>query len=683
MIDGRFARAALLLLGVGAAGSCRKAPLSEVGAGFALADATWFEAEQTLFVFWDVSAEQGINEQSAIEIRYRTDTEEVDWTPLSEFREVHTHLPVDCGVTGRCGSTSFHLPDEPRQLKLRLRYHPDGDLALAADTVFNVVGDGPAHQSRSYIVYGVFDEENEHIQWRGRHQFPTLRNEDVEALGLRRTMLIEAPTYGFEDPGDDDNPYRYGVACPTDYTALGFDDVKTLDRAVFSPDALPLEASDAPYVCARATVVDGDALLGTGLFVTGAVARKNPEVRPAFPVLRSPVKDALVVPFYLGPCARTISEEHEAMQRQRLQMEGLPTTCIDDWDTEGFVERMVVMFRDAVDEARVDGRDMVLVVGINQDEVGVSDAIQEALTYVVPAERERSSPRLAGAFVFDSDIRGLKLDELDPVTLWCPTTVDPAASDASARSCAVSPDDLSIDLGPLSFGLLPILPPREQYLDFIDAYSERQAGSITDLTYRAPEFATTSAHVPLDDYGVVTFLDQETITAEPDDAFSYCVTENPALVAFRSELMVRLANACKQRKGADSCEPGLLTLDVLPAWHNAAQEPVYELGLFWEFPFLLRLEYEVVTAVSITAVGFTVPFGFASPAESYYGTETWTVEEIELHDELTQCDRFCDHPTFDSAGVYHVTDTFRRAYGDACYRPDYPALGDSGFPLDP
>ena len=56
---------------------------------------------------------------------------------------------------------------------------------------------------------------------------------------------------------------------------------------------------------------------------------------------------------------------------------------------------------------------------------------------------------------------------------------------------------------------------------------------------------------------------------------------------------------------------------------------------------------------------------------------------LSLENLLTQCRRFCDHPTFDSAGVYHVTDPFRTTYAQACYLPDYPALGDSGFPSDP
>ena len=81
--------------------------------------------------------------------------------------------------------------------------------------------------------------------------------------------------------------------------------------------------------------------------------------------------------------------------------------------------------------------------------------------------------------------------------------------------------------------------------------------------------------------------------------------------------------------------------------------------------------------------GLSVPFGFTTNGESYLGSVVWTADEIDMADVLTQCDRFCDHPTFDSAGVYQVQDPFRSTYMNRCYLPDYPVLGDGGFPPDP
>ena len=95
------------------------------------------------------------------------------------------------------------------------------------------------------------------------------------------------------------------------------------------------------------------------------------------------------------------------------------------------------------------------------------------------------------------------------------------------------------------------------------------------------------------------------------------------------------------------------------------------------------MEYRAVLAGAINAFGFSVPFGIGNPEESYYGTEVWLDDEFSLDPTLSQCRRFCDFPTFDSAGVYHVSDPFRTTYAHACYVPAYPALGDSGFPLDP
>lgn len=662
--------------------SCRKAPLIDLGATFVLADASWFADEETLFLFYEVTAEQGLGEPSVVEVSYTTDHEELPWTVLSELPTVHPHVDVDCGARSLCGSASLRVATEPRDVRLRLRYHRDGEMAVEPRTTFNVVDSGPPHTHRSLVVYGVFDEANARVQWRSRHRFPTLRNQRATALGLRRHFVVREPRFGNGVPSPPANPYAYGVPCPQSFVAAGLGEVHTQARAVFHPDPLPLGASGSPGICADATVTDA-----TGTFTATAWARKNPEVRPAFPLLRSPVRNARAVPFFLGPCDRTISEKHEAMQRQRLQLGNLPTTCTDDWQQPGFVDGLVATFRDAVEAERPTGRDMVLVVAVHQDDAGISEAVEDALAAVVPDERHRGTPRLAGAFVLDSTIRGLSLPELEPVTLWCPSTLPLGNEppDASQRSCAVAPDNPQLDLGPFSFGMLPILPSRDQYLDFIDEYSVPQAGLVEGLAYRVPEFTPTTEHVDLGDFGVVTFLNHEAISADGDDAFSWCVGEDTPPVVFRSPFLREAAGAegCDAPGVPEEACAGVLPLDWLPDWHDAVGEGTYELGVFWEFPFLLRMDYRLVQAGSVSAFGLSVPFGIASSAESYYGSATWLQEELSLEDELLQCVRFCDHPTFDSAGVYHVTDPFRTTYAHTCYRPAYPAPGDSGFPRDP
>jgi hypothetical protein len=683
-------RAGLMLLGLALLGpACGKVPIQGVEAGFLLADATWFAEEQTLFVFWEVEAEQGIDAQSVLDISWSTDDGRVPWTPITDFTHVHGHVPVDCGPQALCGSASLSVPLEPREVVIRLRYHRDGELALNAETVFNVVGEGPPHTHRSLIVYGVFDEPNERVQWRGRHQFPTLRNHDATRLGLRRAVTVRDPGFGRLGALPGGNPYIYGVDCPADFTPAGLPELSFDERAAFHPDPLPVAATTAAHVCAQASVIDA-----TGSFTSGAFAQKNPEVRPAFPALNSPVRDAVPLKFFLAPCDREISAEHQEMQRQRLQMEGLPITCIDDWQDAGFEDELLVRFRDAVDAQRPQGEDMVLVIGLHQDEIGVARAVERVLAQLVPAERHRTTPRLAGAFVFDSVGRSITLPELSPVVLWCPSSIPGGGvPDASERSCPTLPDIPDLQLGPFTFGTLPILPSRGDYLDFIETYSPGQSGEVSALAYRTPEFATTADHVDFGEFGVVTFLNEESFAADEDDAFSYCVPEEPQRLVFRSPRMQNptfiqfLLQACiagaVQPELCQAVELGLLPIELLPDWHEVSGESSYEVGLFWEFPFLLRMEYRAFVAGSVSAFGLSVPFGLGTPTESLYGGDAWLQDEFPLDPALLQCRRFCTHPTFDSAGVYHVTDRFKPTYLHACYQPVHPRPGDSGFPLDP
>lgn len=665
--------------------ACSKVPISDVGAAFALADATWFQEEQTLFVFWEVQAEQGLGDQSVVEIQWRTDSGGQDWTDVLALPAVHRHLAVDCGDQALCGSTSLDLPERPRDLALRMRYHRDGELSLAAETSFQVVQPGPPWHSRSLQIYGVFDQSNEWVQWRARHSFPNLRNEEVQELGLRREFTITDQRHGTADLATTAPPYGYGATCPETFVAMDLPALTTDARAAFNSQALPQDAAASASVCAQATVTDA-----TGTFSTGALARKNPEVEPAFSLLRSPVGQARRVSFFLAPCDREISPEHEAMQRQRLQVEGLATTCIDDWDQDGFAQSLASRFSSEIEATRAEGEDMVLVVGLHRDEEGVAEVVEQALALVVPEERDKTSPRVAGAFVFDSLVHSVA-DELSPSTLWCPSS---AWSDRiSTMGCAVLPDEATLELGPLTVGALPILPSREQYLDFLETWPEGYAGQVDAVSMLAPEFSATSDHADLGAYGAVTFLDGEAVDATPPEAFSWCAPEVALPVAFRSpftqsrDFLLLVEQACANGElPEDVCflaQEGLLPLEWLPTWHNQLPEASYELGLYWDFPFLLRMDYTTYAAGSVSAFGLSIPFGLAETGETWLGTQTWLTESFDLSDTLTRCSRFCDHPTFDSAGVYNVGSLFRESYETSCYLPSHPAPGDPGFPDDP
>ncbi len=672
-----------------------KVPLSDINAAFIIADAAWFAEEETLFVFYEMGAEQGLGPDSQLEVRYTTDDGVVSWTALTSLDFVHLHVPVDCGVRQRCGSASVHVPRAPRDVGLRLRYHREGELSLEAETVLNIVGPGPPHTHRSLLVYGVFDEANRAVQWRARHRFPTIRNEEAQRLGLRRRFTIETQRVGEADFGDPANPYAYGVSCPspfspfTPFSSLEYDPVETEARAIFNPEDLPDDAAAANSVCAQATVYGP-----LGPFSAGAVARKNPEVRPAFPLLRSPIRDALPIKYLLSVCDRTISDDHLEMQQQRLLMSNATPICLDGPLDARFADELSARLRDDIETTRAQGRDMVLVLALHHDSVDLGDLVEGVLDAVLGPERMRTTPRVAGAFVLDSFTYTVSKEQASQTVIWCPAPIpvdlpdilggdrdagvdEPDDEDGkdgglgenlnlASLACAILPDNPDLTLGPFSFGALPVFPSRELYLDFVNTYSTAEAGTMKSLSFRVPELPPTAEHVFAGPFGVATFLNGEVITAEPDDAFSFCETEEYQGFVFRSPLLM---------------EP--LPIAALPELHSNLPTDTYPLGIFWDFPYLLRLRFESIAAGSISAFSASLPFGIATDTEQDFGSAVWLEEEFPLAETLTQCDRFCDHPTFDAAGVYQVTDDFRNAYAAACYTPKFPRRGDSGFPSDP
>lgn len=663
--------------------SCEKVPIVDIYARFSLADASWFAEEQTLFIFYRVDAEQGIGPNSQIEVSYRTDVDAIPFTALEALPAVHTHLPVTCGPNTLCGSMSIKVDHQPRTVGIQLRYHRDGKLVLPADVNLNIIGFGPSYLSRSLLVYGVFDEQNQLVQWRTRHQFPTLRNAEVAALGLRRGFRINDQAFGDINVPLADNAYAYGATTDcADFTPLNHAGLTTTDQAIFDQIPLPFEASGSGDVCAKSTVIDAK-----GAFFTTAFARKNPDAKPPFPSLRSPIRPNTEVGVLLRPCLQTISETHRAMQAQRLLQPN--ELCIDDWQVDGFTNRLVAELRARIEAVRVQGNDMVLSIALHQDDPTgrLAAKVESALAQILPFERDKTTPRVSGAFLFDSVAHAIKTPELRSLALWCPALiqirdagVDPGLLDGgndldtlssvAARTCPLLPTTPDLLLGPVKFNQLPILPSRAQYLTFIQKYSEAQAGEMTALTFLAPIRTPTSDNVVLGQFGVVSFFNDEQFPAEPTDRFSFCATPDAGLasqiLAFRSQAMT---------------DP--LPLSSLPQFHPLQPQPSYNLGLAWDFPFLLKLSYQSVLGGNLTAFSLSVPFGFKSPQFDTYGGQMWEQMFFDVATVLLKCTRFCDHPTFDGAGVYNVQAPFDPTFQNQCYRPLFPLPDAGGFPYDP
>jgi len=647
-----------------------RVPIVDVGTTFLVADATWFEAEQTMFVFYEIHAQEGLSEFSVVELTYRTDDVDQPWTDLLQEEAVHDHVAVFCGPRTLCGSYSLHVETPPRDVGLRIRYHRDGELALNAPLNYSVVADGPVHTNRSAVLYGVWDEENLHVQWRLRHQFPAIRNHAAQRLGLRRRFSVDGIGSGDLIDGRvlfSGNPYGYGAlsTCPADFlTHNNATELTTTDRAMFDTTAFVIDSYPHEVACADVTVTDA---LGT--FTATAIAQKNPQTRPAIATVTSPTDDATRLAYQLMVCGDRTSQQHQDMQRQRMLLDdGHPVICIDDYGTAGFADRLAARFTDDADRVRGAGLDMVIVIALNRPEnaINASYAVEQALEQVLTEEGDQSSPRVAGAFVFDSSAHFVTLPNSSRQIMWCPSLVP------TNQVCDFAPTTRIPINSDLSLAQLPILPGEDQFETFIDEYGVGQTGEMTTMSFRTPQRTPVSTNVPIEEFGVATFFNNEALTPEPDDGFSYCANADTGLVVFSVE-------------GFE----GVLPISLLGQIHPALQAERYPLGLAWDFPYLMQVNYDARLAAAVVVpeevpdeLGLVAAFGIATPTEAYLGSGLWQQDAFDMSGALDQCTDFCDHPTFAASGVYNVDDLFPD-YANRCYRPTFPEIGDDGFPSDP
>lgn len=668
---------AIIILAAITQGTCAKVPLHHSEPLFQLAEGSWFADEQTLFVFYELSIAKGHSPLSQVEVRWTTDSGTEPWKPLSAIENVHPHVEASCspGIT-HCGSVSPRVQLRPRDLELRFRYHPAG--ALTEDTIpaLNLVDGGAGSPSRSAHIYGVFDSQNRFIQWRSRHNIPGLRNNQVTALGLRRWFRVTDFHIGdwpsaLPNPANiavGNNPYLYGSLPSCDSLATPWateSTVETTARASFLSDRLPDSVAAAPMVCGAAEVIDGK-----GLYTAAAIARKNPDVEAPLTELRTPIAQAIPLCSVLKSCAAPANSVHLAMQQQRLLCTNLTEICLENLAGLGDQTGLEQIFLSQASGSRTPGQDSLFTVIVHHDDAtGVlQNSVEKALGQVLTLERDRTTPRVVGAFVFDSWPHRMTDDEALLSTLWCPapTLGEDDLPDLSSDTCRVVPD-LGIQLGPLSLRVLPILPTRDAYTTFLRTRSDSDTGRMTALNFLAPLRTPLSLNAYEADGSVSTFFNSDTIPLTAGQVLSYCPMANegwPFVFRTASESTTRSLHSL-----------AAATLET---------DEVVELGLRWPFPYFVRLTYQVTLSGAVTAFSASIPFRQSAANSTEAGIELWSRASFPLAPLLKRCTRFCAHPTFNATGAYEVRRLFTTSYRGDCYQPSFPnPAAPEEFPYDP
>jgi hypothetical protein len=469
-------------------------------------------------------------------------------------------------------------------------------------------------------------------------------------------------------------------------------DLETDARAIFSASPIDPALVTRQTVCADVDVTDA-----TGTFTATALARRNPDVVPGFPFLRTPVTAARPLQFDLVTCNNVVEPAHLQMQQQRL-LHDTATICVDNVDEPGRQAALAARINATIDAERVVGDDLVLTVVLNREDAdeGVAVAVEAALQDVLAEERTKTSPRAVGAVVYDSASFEQRRPEAKPYLLWCPAAfgiddlvelVDPSVLN-QLYHCAVSldvavPVDLPEPLDRLTVAQLPLLSTRRQFASYVARFGEGAVGETTKLTFLAPRRGADARDVvigggiddptgildpfsPFSSTDIATFFDDEYLTLLPEESLSVCAGDASAHVVAQADL-----------------DETPLSLTELPTRHENDPRARYQLGLRWDGAFYVRFDYRAVIGTTTEVVGLTLPFSPSLPGSVSFREDLWTAATFDLRNELLKCRRFCDHPTFDSAGIYQVQVPFSPGYANDCYAPVFPKPGDGGFPDDP
>lgn len=629
--------------------SCNKVPLIKVEPKANLQESYWIGPENTLFVFYDIETPRPLSAEAVLEVAY-TDSHHYDvttWQDIKSLKSVHQHLPVDCGPRRLCGSFSWVLDEQPVVVQMRYRHQKQ-----ATDDTLWYMYPVVARDVASYEVFGTFDATNRHVFWQGRHVFPGLSHEKAQELGLRRWFRVEESYYqNFQDidatrwtslswfrPWDSDRCHLSGTL----YNTQVYDAPQ--GEAGWEQAILPSEAKLFPGVC-------GVVRLNYGGYESQATAyaRKNPVVVPVSQNLHIESVPTKIIRLVLRTCFGGQDPEFLDFQQKRLGFASAPHLCLEN--ERGIISRDHISYAlgQVIAEHRDADQPLSLLVAfhhLNADDLGTLHTEAEAGLALALA----AWPEVVGGLIYDSVTRTQINPKIVRQLIWCPT-VNPEAADA----CRSIPS--SAKLGPINFKSSPILPTRQAFheLDADDLY----ATDVGEIVIRAPYNDGKIRLEQVGEFSLISYHDHDRVSASQSQAFSYCHLGDPyGILAFYRE---------------DGDSSLALSLSGIGIAHNKSEhEYTYNLGVSWQFPLLVQMDYQTEINGTLADGLVTIPFGLSPSEQDVLGDKVWELSEVSTAGALFKCERFCDFPAFNSAGIYEMAYPWRERYDTSCYQPQIP-----------
>lgn len=661
-----------------------KVPLRPHGGDFETLSAHYFENEKTAYVFFSVENLRPRQALASWPSAFEMAVDRGDFASLDPDKAVHRHHLVECGPGRLCGSYSFHAEQAPGSIRLRFRYSEKAALGLESTVATLVHPAGRGADSQSQFVYGVFNASNEKIQVRVHDNFGDPDDAHVGEYGLERSYDVSAPSPADFSVADEQDaiseagtdfiypagPCARFVRAEANGPSLAFS-----GKDAWLSSSFPSEATESG-ACFRARLLDH---AGRAVTAGMALARKNPVLANTGLNVRPPLKDAFRIPLVLSYCldqpdaAALTSGAFLDYQRFILDIAD-PT--IDACFALGREEQFANDLAGAMDRklaaaraANPAGADFIFVVAINHKLSPVvrtfHETIATALAQRIARELALSSPRLVGAFVYDSQSADLRKIPQAPGITWCPRDERKGSADAANCSPLVGGE---VSFGPLNF-IIPMgpFPTLSSYVNYVAKYGDEGKSHDPKLNLQSVQTNGSSVtHGLTGDQdrsagGIVTFFDGERLSLGAGEGVKFC----------RNRDNEHLLDQFAFRENGTGRDAKILSAKEAQAFvQDRDRGTALDVGLRWNSAYVGSFSYELPVRGHV--FGF-IPLSTTVRSSMPFGDPRWSRKRWNLGSLLQRCVRFCHHPTFDEGGTYQVTQSWSSLTACPNPRPPEPA----------
>jgi hypothetical protein len=660
---------------------CHKVPLREAWGEFDLVAAHWFENEKTQYFFFSIA---GLRPEQATTIWpsvFELSIDNGPFKPLDFSKAVHRHRIVSCGNGRLCGSYSLKAESPASAIQVRFRYHAESSISRVTSANNSIHPASSGADAQSALIYGVFDATNARVQIRAHDNFGSPNSDQITQYGMERMFEVRDVTLGtlaVADQKELEQRTGSGLLFPADScdsklkparnktsNALIFRGHKAWARETFDAN----DPSNA--ACFHARSLDQH---GQMLTESAALARRNPVLAGDSTVLRTPLNEARRIPIVISYCQDR--SEHATLSSplfldyQRFIL-GLGKTAIDACFSVGgedqFASDLERVLNRKIADARLAGEssDFIFVIAINHRLTPIirrfHQIISDKLNDKVTQEKSMVSPRLVGAFVYDSS--PLEERGISPGAgiIWCPQ-LDPSIkgqeSAAAGSANCVGYRGGRADLGIFNF-VIPMgpFPTLDTYESHVREFGDRGRARNPQLLFQSVRTDVNSLNV-LDK--TLTFFDGERISVREGEGMRFCLERDEEGV---------LNNLVFRARIEGESEPQILTLSqTMPLAKSGAAQVNFDLGIQWEQPFWGGVTFEMPVEGKVLSV---IPMSLTGQGQQKLGDPKWQRIDWKVGALVQRCTRFCDHPFFDEAGTYQVNSTWRESWG-SCPQPRYP-----------